>query len=74
MWPGMIWPGTPLLAWLGLYLFSGPQTLYYPAYKDFATGHSLIAVPGQVYDIYPPSPSLGLPCAPADGFWTAVEG
>jgi len=74
MWPGMIWPGTPLPAWLGLYQFNGPYPLYYPEYKDFATGHSLLAVPGQVYDIYPPPPSLGLPCAPADGLWAAVEG
>jgi hypothetical protein len=73
-WPGMIWLGQPLQGGLALYQFHGPEPLYYPAYQDAGTGHTLTAVPGGIYDIYPPPLSLGLPCAPGDGQWTAVEG
>jgi hypothetical protein len=73
-WPGMIWLGQPLAAGLALYQFNGPETLVYPDYIDVQAGHTLVAVPGQVYGILPPAAPLGLPCAPSDGLWTAVEG
>jgi hypothetical protein len=73
-WPGAIWLGQPLQGGLALYQFHGPETLVYPDYIDWGAQHTLVAVPGGTYDIYPPPPSLGLPCAPPDGLWTAVEG
>lgn len=73
-WPGAVWPGTPLNNSLALFQFNGPETLIYPPYHDNATGYTLVAVPGQVYDIMTPAPVLGLPSVPNDGLWAAVEG
>lgn len=74
MWPGAAWPGQPLNSSLALYQFNGPVTLIYVCYIDAAAGHTLVASPGQVYDIATPSPGLGIPVAPNDGQWAAVEG
>jgi hypothetical protein len=71
-WPGAAWPGQPLNPSLGLYQFGGPVTLIYVCYIDAAAGHTLVAVPGQIYDIQ--TPVLNLPAVPVDGLWTAVEG
>jgi hypothetical protein len=72
--PGMILPGQPLAPSLGLFQFTGPETLVYPPYHDNATGCTLVAVPGQIYDITTPAPVLELPVIPDDGNWSIVEG
>lgn len=72
MQPGGTLPGQPLTASLGLYQFTGPVPLIYVCYIDAAAGHTLIAVPGQIYDILTPVNNLA--AIPLDGLWIPVEG
>lgn len=50
--------------------FSGPEALVYPTYIDAIAGSTLVAQPGQQYEVEPP-PGTGQPAVPDDGNWTA---
>ena len=51
--------------------FSGDQALIYPSYIDNATGRTLTAQPGGIYDMRAAG-SMGYPVPPADGRWAVV--
>lgn len=52
--------------------YHGPYTRGYLQYVDLATYHTLVAVPGNTYDIGIASGWEALAAIPADGFWGAV--
>lgn len=54
--------------------FSGYITTGYMQYLDLGTGHTLVAVPGGIYDIAIASGWEALAAIPADGNWQASAG
>jgi hypothetical protein len=55
------------------WLFNGYQTLTYPEFIDATTASTLVAVPGQTYQIRDPSLSgLGDSLPPDNQFWSST--
>ena len=54
------------------FTFTGLSTLGYPDYADTASGHMLVAEPGQAYGIRAIDGKATVP--PPDGRWTAASG
>lgn len=55
------------------WLFNGNQTLTYPEYINAATGSTLVAAPGQTYQIRDPAlGGLGDSLPPDNQFWTST--
>lgn len=69
MLPGQVLPGSSLPPGVTEALFTGSYELVYPSYIDSGALHTLVAEPGQEYEVEPP-PGTGQPAVPDDGRWT----